>query len=80
MPLAWRTWPHSVHSFNARSSLESEDALIWKTGLPLISWISLSAATALATTIGLASPIKSCSRVDKRGSRWGWLLRPLTHA
>lgn len=53
------TCPHSVHSFSAASSLVRTLCVISNTSLPLASWISLSAATALATTVGLASLSRS---------------------
>lgn len=53
------TWPHSVHSLSARSSLATVAWVSSSTGLPDSSWISDRAATALATTMGLASPIRS---------------------
>mmetsp|Transcript_12710 Transcript_12710/g.53248 ORF Transcript_12710/g.53248 Transcript_12710/m.53248 type:complete len:236 (-) Transcript_12710:278-985(-) len=58
------TWPHSVHSLSAASSLYTLFALSWKMrlGSPAdASLISVSAATALATTIGLASASSSRS-------------------
>ena len=55
-----RTWPHSVHSLRARSRDCTVAVVSCSTGLPLSSWISLRAATALATTMGLASRIRSC--------------------
>lgn len=39
-PSAARTWPHSVHSFSARSSLDTVARLRSSTGLPLSSWMS----------------------------------------
>lgn len=53
------TWPHSVHSFSAASSFCSTAEVTSNTSLPLDSWISFSAATALATTVGLASESRS---------------------
>ena len=58
------TCPHSVHSLSAASSLYTLFALSWKMrfGSPAdASLISVSAATALATTIGLASASSSRS-------------------
>jgi len=50
---------YSVHSFRAVRSFVRVVLLISKMGLLLFSWISARAATALATTIGLLSDIKS---------------------
>ena len=50
---------HSVHSFSAASSLNTVLDVTSNTGLLLVSWISVSAATALATTMGLLSDIMS---------------------
>ena len=54
-----KTWPHSVHSFSAASSFCSTAEVTSNTSLPDASWISFSAATALATTVGFASESRS---------------------
>mmetsp|Transcript_57095 Transcript_57095/g.180719 ORF Transcript_57095/g.180719 Transcript_57095/m.180719 type:complete len:232 (+) Transcript_57095:931-1626(+) len=59
------TCPHSVHSLSAATSLNRVWLVTRNTSLELLSWISASAATALATTIGLESPRRSC-RVTRK--------------
>ena len=56
-----KIWPHSVHSFRAVSSLLMVAVVISMRGLPVLlaSLISVIAATALATTMGLESPSNS---------------------
>mmetsp|Transcript_32481 Transcript_32481/g.85523 ORF Transcript_32481/g.85523 Transcript_32481/m.85523 type:complete len:255 (-) Transcript_32481:304-1068(-) len=54
-----KTCPHSLHSLSAARSFWSTEVVIIMTSLPLRSWISLSAATVLATTDGFESQIKS---------------------
>ena len=54
-----KTWPHSVHSLSAASSFITVWLVSSNTGLPDMEWISLRAATELATTMGLASEIMS---------------------
>mmetsp|Transcript_21328 Transcript_21328/g.60049 ORF Transcript_21328/g.60049 Transcript_21328/m.60049 type:complete len:232 (-) Transcript_21328:244-939(-) len=56
-----KTCPHSVHSFSAASSLNRFCVSMWNTGCAAMESISASDATALATTIGLASPTMSFS-------------------
>ena len=58
-----KTWPHSVHSLSAARSLYTLFALSWKIspGEDDASLISVSAATAFATTIGLLSARSSLS-------------------
>lgn len=60
------TWPHSVHSLSTASSLNSVWLLICSTSLPATSATSCSAASALATTMGLASDSRSCRRNRRR--------------
>ena len=55
------TWPHSVHSDKAASSLEIVSSSNSKSsGLLLVSLISVREAIALAATIGFESPTMSC--------------------
>lgn len=55
-----KTCPHSVHSLTAASSLFcAMGPSDWIMSVPDTSWISASAATALATTIGFGSDIMS---------------------
>ena len=58
-----KTWPHSVHSFKAVSSLLMVAAFISISGRPVgeASLISDKAATALATTMGFESLNSSLS-------------------
>mmetsp|Transcript_16557 Transcript_16557/g.45614 ORF Transcript_16557/g.45614 Transcript_16557/m.45614 type:complete len:200 (-) Transcript_16557:679-1278(-) len=59
-----KTCPHSVHSFRAASSFCRTAAETFMTSLPEASAISERAATALATTEGLLSEMRSW-RVSK---------------
>jgi hypothetical protein len=50
-----------VHSLSARSSLNSSAGVKRTTSYDAFSLISVSAHSALATTIGLESPSRSCN-------------------
>lgn len=60
------TWPHSVHSLSARSSLNSSCGVNCTTSYDAFSRISVSAHSALATTMGLESPSRSCRQHHSR--------------
>ena len=72
------TWPHSVHSLSAASSLCSFAELIWNTSLSSValSAISERAAIALETTMGLESDSRSLSSSRKP---WWFMQRWFTH-
>mmetsp|Transcript_30978 Transcript_30978/g.34662 ORF Transcript_30978/g.34662 Transcript_30978/m.34662 type:complete len:207 (+) Transcript_30978:1428-2048(+) len=56
-----KTCPHSVHSFNAANSFCNTAADTFITSRPDDSAISDNAATALATTLGFESLMRSCN-------------------